>query len=238
MLSGECPAAIIIRICRRQSAKAPGRLEHEEGERPIGPAGIAAQHSRSILGYNSHVNQAIKQSVTMIRSTLQSLLYAVSLLPALLYALPSDRDQDIHIQADEAEINEIDGYSVYRGNVTFDQGTMRISADQIEVYTADSEIVEIIASTDAASTALAHYQQQPESDEEIVYADAREITYYAREERLNMIGQAKLRQTDDRFSGELLKYDVKKGTVSLIGKPGSDAAKPERVEILLSPQKK
>ena len=165
------------------------------------------------------------------------MLFAVFLLPALLYALPSDRDQEIRIKADEAEINEVDGYSVYRGNVTFDQGTIRISADQIEVLVADSEIIEIIASTNPTSTALAHYQQQPESDEGIVYADAREITYYAQEERLNMIGQAKLRQTDDRFSGELLKYDVKKGTVSLIGKTSPEAGTSERVEILLSPQK-
>jgi lipopolysaccharide export system protein LptA len=185
-----------------------------------------------ILGYNNKMMRSQQR-----KSTLRRVLFAVFLLPALLYALPSDRDQEIRIKADEAEINEVDGYSVYRGNVTFDQGTIRISADQIEVLVADSEIIEIIASTNPTSTALAHYQQQPESDEGIVYADAREITYYAQEERLNMIGQAKLRQTDDSFSGELLKYDVKKGTVSLIGKTSPEAGTSERVEILLSPQK-
>ena len=185
-----------------------------------------------ILGYNNKMMRSQQR-----KSTLRRVLFAVFLLPALLYALPSDRDQEIRIKADEAEINEVDGYSVYRGNVTFDQGTIRISADQIEVLVADSEIIEIIASTNPTSPALAHYQQQPESDEGIVYADAREITYYAQEERLNMIGQAKLRQTDDRFSGELLKYDVKKGTVSLIGKTSPEAGTSERVEILLSPQK-
>ena len=185
-----------------------------------------------ILGYNNKMMRSQQR-----KSTLRRVLFAVFLLPALLYALPSDRDQEIRIKADEAEINEVDGYSVYRGNVTFDQGTIRISADQIEVLVADSEIIEIIASTNPTSTALAHYQQQPESDEGIVYADAREITYYAQEDRLNMIGQAKLRQTDDRFSGELLKYDVKKGTVSLIGKTSPEAGTSERVEILLSPQK-
>lgn len=174
----------------------------------------------------------------MIKSTLQSVLYTVLLLPALLVALPSDRDQEIDINANEAEMNKTDGYSIYQGNVTFEQGTIKISGDQIEVITSDNEIVQIIASTNANSTVLAHFQQQPEIDAEIVYADAREIIYYAREERLQMIGQAKLQQTDDSFSGELLKYDVKKGTVSLIGKRGSETGKSERVHILLSPQKK
>ena len=177
----------------------------------------------------------------MIKSSLQSIFCTMLLLPALLHALPSDRDQEIRIEADEAEINEADGSSIYRGNVTLDQGTMRISADRIEIFTADSEIVEIVASTDKASTALAHYQQQPESDEEIVYADAREISYNARQERLNLIGEANVRQTEDELSGELITYDVKKGTFNLMSSvnrdPDSEEGKP-RVRILLSPQKR
>jgi len=173
-----------------------------------------------------------------ITSTLKALIYTAFMLPALVYALPSDRDKPILIEADEAEINEADGSSIYKGNVTFDQGTMRISADQIEIITVNSEIERIIASTNSNSTSVAHYQQQPESDEELVYADAREITYYAQEERLNLIGQAKLRQTEDRFSGELLKYNVKKGTVSLAGTISSEAGQSGRISISLSPQKR
>jgi len=173
-----------------------------------------------------------------ITSTLKALIYTAFMLPALVYALPSDRDKPILIEADEAEINEADGSSIYKGNVTFDQGTMRISADQIEIITVNSEIERIIASTNSNSASVAHYQQQPESDEELVYADAREITYYAQEERLNLIGQAKLRQTEDRFSGELLKYNVKKGTVSLAGNISSEAGQSGRISISLSPQKR
>lgn len=175
---------------------------------------------------------------TIIESVLGSVLYISLLLPALSYSLPSDRDQPIHIEADEAEINEADGTSIYRGNVTFDQGSMRLSADQIVIITADGEIIEIIASTNDTSTTMAHYQQQPESDEAFVYADARKITYYAQEERLHMTGEAMLQQTETRFSGELLEYNVKKGTVSLAGNTGSEGGKSNRVDILWSPQKR
>ena len=167
------------------------------------------------------------------------LMSALALLcPAPALALGSDLPIPIHIEADRAEINESEGASVYSGNVSVSQGTIRITADQIRIVTQNDAIIEIIASTAANSQHLAHYEQKPEPERDPVYADARQITYRVREEALELSGQARLQQTTDTFSGELLRYDVKQGTVSLAGSTGDDPENPGRISISLTPPKK
>jgi lipopolysaccharide export system protein LptA len=153
-----------------------------------------------------------------------------------LYALSSDQDQLFHIQADGAEINENTGTSIYRGRVTIDQGTMHIAADEIEIHTHNSEVIQIIARMNKSSKGLAHYEQQPDDDAELIYADAREINYMIQEEKLHLTGRAKLYQLPNQFEGELLQYDVKLGIVNLKGSvtPGNKSG---RINMILNPKK-
>ena len=68
-----------------------------------------------------------------------SLLYpntiAVTLLCILVsqfsLALPDDRQQPIHISADNALRDEKKGITIYRGNVVLNQGSLHISANRI-----------------------------------------------------------------------------------------------------------
>lgn len=177
------------------------------------------------------------RTLTATPHLLLLLLGAWVTAPATVLALNSDGRMPIHIEADRAEINEEQGSSVYRGNVTIDQGTLRITADQIKILTAGSEIVQIVASGGQGSGKLAHYEQQPNPEQDPVYADAREILYQVREETLQLSGQARLQQATDTFRGELLRYHVRDGTVSLAGSTGTDQEKPGRISISLTPPK-
>jgi lipopolysaccharide export system protein LptA len=161
------------------------------------------------------------------------LLFLVACGPPAL-ALPADSDQPIQISADAGTVNEAKGISTYSGNVTIDQGSMHISADEVEVIVVDSEVVQIIARTDTASTRLAHYEHQQEGSDTPVLAEARLITYMVQEERLHLSGQAVLKQMRDSFSGELLYYDVNRGFVDL--KSGDAAG--DRIKMIINPKKK
>ena len=154
-------------------------------------------------------------------------------LPLQCFGLTADREKPIHIQADNATVDEVTGTSIYRGNVIIEQGTLLINADEVEVRTADSEVIQIIASAETDSTELAHYEQLPDDSEEKVYADARKITYLVQEERLHLTGDARLKQLKDLFTGELLYYDVNQGIVNLnsTGRPG------DRIRMTLNPKK-
>ena len=147
-------------------------------------------------------------------------------------ALKSDNQQPIDIQADSAVVDDSKGLSIYRGNVMIKQGSMQIIADEVEILVNDSEVIQIIANTDSESKKLAHYEQLPDDSEEVVYANARKITYLVQEKRLHLAGSATLKQKKDTFTGELLYYDIGEGIVNLNsgGKPG------DRIKMTINPK--
>lgn len=159
-------------------------------------------------------------------------LYLLTLLPTFSYALETDREQPIRVQADAAIVDETKGSSVYKGNVIITQGTLEVTADEVEIFTADSEVIQIIAKTNKGSDVLAHYQQQTNEAMDMVVADARKITYLVQEERLHLAGDARLQQVQDVFSGQLLYYDLGRGIVNLNSSGGSD-----RVNMTITPKK-
>ena len=157
-------------------------------------------------------------------------LYLMTLLPTFSYALETDREQPIRIQADAAIVDEKKGSSVYKGNVIITQGTLEVTADEVEIFTADREVIQIIAKTNKGSEVLAHYQQQTNEAMDMVVADAKKITYLVQEERLHLAGDARLQQIDDVFTGQLLYYDLGRGIVNLNSSGGSD-----RVNMTINP---
>lgn len=166
---------------------------------------------------------------TRSRHHLRAFLLLFTLLPSVVLALEADRDQPIKIQADSALVDESGGNSVYRGNVTIVQGSLQLHAEEVEIFVTDSEVTQIIARSDDDS--LAHYEQLRNA-QDLVTAEARTITYLVQEERLHLAGDARLRQVQDEFDGELLYYDMKNGIVNLSAREG------ERVNMTITPRKK
>ena len=159
-------------------------------------------------------------------------LCLLTLMTTFSFALESDREQPIRIQADAAIVDEKNGSSVYKGNVIITQGTLEVTANEVEIFTADGEVIQIIAKTEEDSELLAHYQQQVNETMDMVVADARKITYLVQEERLHLSGDAQLQQVQDVFTGQLLYYDLGRGIVNLKSSGGSD-----RVNMTITPKK-
>ena len=158
-------------------------------------------------------------------------LCMLTLLPTFSSALESDREQPISIQADAAIVDEANGSSVYKGNVIITQGTLEVTANEVEIFTAAGEVIQIIATTDKDSKVLVHYQQQINEAMEMVVADAQKITYLIQEERLHLSGDARLQKVQDVFTGQLLSYDLERGIVNLNSLGGSD-----RVNMTITPK--
>ena len=155
----------------------------------------------------------------------------LTLLPTFSSALESDREHPIRIQADAAIVDETNGSSVYKGNVIITQGTLEVTANEVEIFTAAGEVIQIIATTDKDSELLAHYQQQINESMEMVVADAKKITYLIQEERLHLSGNARLKKVQDVFTGQLLSYDLARGIVTLNSIGGFD-----RVNMTITPR--
>ncbi|MDP7618109.1 MAG: LptA/OstA family protein, partial [Arenicellales bacterium] len=73
-------------------------------------------------------------------------LLALSVIPSTaVHALESDRDQPALIEADEVELDFGSGQRIYRGNVSIKQGTIRIIADELELFYQGEQLEKAIA---------------------------------------------------------------------------------------------
>lgn len=159
-----------------------------------------------------------------------ALMLLLPLAPTSLHALPSDREQPIHIQSDTAERNEKKGTTVYRGDVQMDQGTLQIKADKVVIHSVDNQVNMIIATGKPA-----RYHQKPEANKPAVKASGNTIEYLVSEEKLRLIKNASLIQNDGTtMTGERINYDMKGAVVKAAGQ--SNSTRPKRIHMVIPPK--
>ncbi len=164
---------------------------------------------------------------------LPALLAGVITLPA--HALPGDSTSAIRIESDTAEMDEKQGVSVYRGRVRITQGSVRIRADKVTVESNDDGVSKIVATGRPA-----HYQHQPKAEEPVVHAYGEIIQYFADEQKVVILKDARLEQDDNTFIGDRINYDIQKQLVKAHsnGNTTSGSTSRQRVEIVIQPSKK
>jgi lipopolysaccharide export system protein LptA len=141
-------------------------------------------------------------------SLLHALLVAALALPSAALALPEDREQPIEIEADRAELDDATGRAVYSGSVRLDQGTLRVTADRLEIQTDRARVTRITAEG-AEDGEPARYRQIPREGEQPVRASADTIVYDTTTETIELSGDARLEQAEDRFEGDRISYDLR-----------------------------
>ena len=151
------------------------------------------------------------------------------------YALPTDRDQPIHVQADSAELDDRQGKAVYRGDVVITQGTLKITGNTVTVTrNAKGEI-----DTFTSQGRPAYYEQQPEVGESLVQAYGRTIEYFAGNERIVLTDQAKVVRDGNTFEGERIVYDTRTQMVNAGRAQGGSVTTPRpRIDMVIQPRKK
>jgi len=165
-----------------------------------------------------------------LRTWLAALSMLVMLhIPLPVQALSDDTDQPIRITADEAVRDERTGQTVYRGNVSMRQGTIRIEADQITIYRIEIEGDKIVAEGSPA-----HMQQQPEPDSALMHARGGIIEYYRVEERLLLRNDALLEQDGSSVRGDRIDYFIDQ---QLVKAAADEPGNTRRVEVVIPPHK-
>jgi len=171
----------------------------------------------------------------------QFLLIVLSMSGANAWALSTDKDQPIEIEADSAELDNKKGVTIYRGNVVVTQGSIRMTGDLMTVYfTKESDLDYVILDGKPAT-----YKQLPDKSEIYDEAEALRMEYYALKTLIVLIEKAQVKQEGLRFSGKRIEYDTKNSRVKAEGgiKHGTGEAddtdtKKERVKITIKPKKK
>jgi len=157
-------------------------------------------------------------------------LWLLATLPvSTAFALSSDREQPIHINADSMVAEEPKGYSHYLGNVHITQGSLKVDADEVYIYLVDGLLDKLIIIGEPAKL-----QQIPDNSTEIVYSRAKRMEYFASTDRLLLMKDAEVWQGANRFSGEHIEYDTLNSRVSA----NSNGQEAGRIRAVIIPQKK
>ena len=160
-------------------------------------------------------------------------------------ALESDRNQSVLVEADEVEMDFSSGTRLYRGNVSVRQGTIRILADQIELFYKGEQLDHGIATGNPAV-----FRQRPDGKDHDIVGTGRRIELDEIQNIVTFIGDARLRQDRDAIEGERIVYDMARDRMIVRGGDASptrttragedaDAALPkqdgERPRMVLQP---
>lgn len=147
------------------------------------------------------------------------------LLPALAAALPEDREQPIQLEADTAQLDQTTGVSVYQGNVTISQGSMKLSADTVTISVRDGEFRHLQAEGGPAT-----FRYLPARDKPEVVGYGRRMDYDVATGTVVITRNARITQAKDEFTGERIEYDLDKDLVKARGGDGG------RVQVILQPR--
>ena len=132
----------------------------------------------------------------------------LSLLPVTGWGLTGDRNQPVNIQADRATVNEKTGKSVYEGNVYVQQGTLVLQGSKMTVQLKDSSIDTFVLTGDPAT-----YRQRPDGEESDQHAEARRIEFYAKEDRIILLKNARVWRSDVKeLRSDRIVFDLKSDT--------------------------
>jgi lipopolysaccharide export system protein LptA len=154
-------------------------------------------------------------------------LLCALLAPLAVFALTSDRQQPIHIEADSVVLNDAAGTAVYHGNVHFTQGTTHLEADEVTVYSADRQKVDKVIADGGPAT----FRQRPDNQPEDMRGQARHIEYYANDQRVILEREAHLWQGKNEFSGSRIEYSIANQTVK--AKSNNEQG---RVQVIIQPR--
>lgn len=158
----------------------------------------------------------------------------VALGSASAFALPNDRDQPIHIQADNAHLDDKQGVATYTGDVIITQGSMMIKGNTVTMTRAASGDIDVVTSVGN----LAYFeQQQSAAKPDKMKGWAVTIQYQAQKDMVILTDRAKVENEGNTTEGEKIVYNTKT-QVATAGRGGNVTAPRQRIDMVIQPKKK
>ena len=166
----------------------------------------------------------------------------LSCLCASLAAFPlaTDKDQPIEVEADEAELDDMNDVSIYRGNVVVRQGSIHMTGEVMTVYSKGGDELDYLIIEGNPAT----YRQLPDNSSVYDQAKARRMEYHETKNLVILIRDAWVKQDTSTLVGERIEYNTELSRVKAWGSAdGEDAteapaAEPKsRVKLILKKKK-
>lgn len=150
---------------------------------------------------------------------------ALCLAAGPAFALKSDREQPLDVNADSSDGTLGDGIATLRGNIEIRQGTLLIRADIARVLKAEGRVQRIELDGEPVR------MRQEIEQQGLVTAEARTMEYEVATGTVTLTGAADVTHPQYHISGELLVYDMNEQHFR-----GSGAGDSGRIRIRLDPE--
>lgn len=163
-----------------------------------------------------------------MRRALNFLIGSMFMLYALAaQALPTDKQEKVHIVSDTWTYNYKTGSSIFEGNVKVNQGTTHIRAERLTTKSnAQHQIQEAIA---YGVKELAHYWTLPAVGDPEIHAIARIIKFYPITSNITLENEVTVTQGENSFQGQLIHYNMNDQTIAV------PASKNGRAVVIYNP---
>ena len=156
------------------------------------------------------------------------LLLAGLIFSQPVWALSTDKDQPVSIEADSVDIDEGKQTAIYRGNVILIQGSINLNASRVVVHNFQSDKAHIVATGQQVK-----FSQEEDGTGGIIKGRANKAEYGINSAKLELTGKAQLTKGTNTFKSDRIIYDREKAVV----KAGTSAEGKERVKITIGGKK-
>jgi lipopolysaccharide export system protein LptA len=179
-------------------------------------------------------------TTSLVMGLVTSLVVVAALcLPGSVAALATDSQQPIEIEADFAELDDLEGRTIYVGNVIVIQGSIRMTGDKLTVLFDEAKELKHLH----MEGQTAYFKQTPDGGKEDIEGEGLIIEYLAQESMLHLIQKAVLTQGARVFTGDRINYDSEKSVLTgrIQPEPDKTAENPPkrgRVKTIIPPKKK
>lgn len=150
---------------------------------------------------------------TLIGKTLA--IASVAVIHQSAFALDSDKDQPVSINADNVDYNFATGARTYEGNVVLIQGSLKVESNKL-VATFDGDKFDKAVATGTADK-RARFQQRPEGKDDDVVGIGDTLIYNESEQKMEIIDNAELMQANQKATGRKIVYDITKEKMNVTG---------------------
>ena len=148
------------------------------------------------------------------------------LLPGQLWALATDGEQPIEVEADELEVRDQEKISIYLGNVVLVQGSLEINADRVVIHLNEANELILMEMTGTPATF-----RQLDDDQQEILGEALQIDYTQSESLLELRDSARVSQAGDVIESDLIRINTETSSLQA-GSAESD----QRVKMLIQPK--
>lgn len=170
----------------------------------------------------------------MTRKILKSAAWAVLLATApAAFALESDRNQPIEIEADQGSLDQANQVTTFSGNVIIKQGSLNIRAGSVKV-SRDAKGQQSMAATGNP----VRFGQTLDGNKGRVEGQANNVEYSSATGVVKLTGNAKVQRGGDRAEGASIVYNTRTEVYTVSGSKAVSGKSGKRVTVVIQPNNK